>query len=214
VLLSPLHLRSLRAATALIAICALASCSSSHKHVAPPQPEGAAVIGHIQRLKVGTVDLETAGPPLSLPKKTQVALLAAAQQYVDSAVGGPLADGTVDPAFEALFDPSLRAVATTTDRATLTDAVVGRATRYSASAPPVAVSGLVDGSGALLYLATDFTLAEHATTPAGTFGVQRRVELTFAPRGNDWKVVAYRVSVIRTSRAGTTTTTVVSGSKP
>jgi hypothetical protein len=197
-----------------VAVAALASCSSAHKHAAPPAAVKAAVIAHVQRLKVGSVDLETAGPQLSLPKKTQAAVLAAAQQYVDSAIATPLSSGTVDPAFATLFVPALRPVATTTDRATLTDEKIGKASRYTATAQPVAVSGLVDASGALLYLATDFNLSEHVTTPAGTYGVLRAVELTFAPRRGSWDVVAYRVTTTRSSRAATTTTTVASESAP
>jgi hypothetical protein len=172
------------------------------------------VVGHVQQLKVGTVDLESAGPPLSLNGATKAALLAASQKYVDSAVAAPFATGKVDPGFATLFDPSLRAIVTGLDGATLTDATIGKASRYSASAHPIAVSGLVDGSGALLYLATNFDLTEHATTPAGTFAVARKVEFTFAPSGKSWNIVAYRVSATRTSVTGTSTTTVASGSKP
>jgi hypothetical protein len=74
--------------------------------------------------------------------------------------------------------------------------------------------GFADGSGALDYLATDFTLNENVNATGGHFKVTRAVELTFAPSGNKWLVTAYRVRAKRTSVVGTTTTTATSGTKP
>src|SRR5262249_37199482 len=68
---------------------------------------------------------------------------------------------------------------------------------YSASAGPVELSGLVDSSGALLYLATDLTLHEKLATAAGNYKVDRAIELTFSPSGKKWLVTAYRVDATR-----------------
>ena len=104
----------------------------------------------VQALKIGTVHIESVGPPLQLSKGTRKAVLASAQQYVDTGVYGPLDSGTVASGYAALFESPIRAAATTVDRGALTEIPVGKADKYSAKASPVAVSGLVDGSGALV----------------------------------------------------------------
>jgi hypothetical protein len=215
--------RALRAAAAALSIAlvlalatvAFVSCSggSSKSRAAgsttsaPPSKNK-----KVQPLKIGKIDIASVGPALKLSKKTRKAVLASAQQYVDTGVYGPLDTGAVTSGYAALFEAPIRTVATSTDRKALTEMPVGEAEKYSANASPVAVSGLVDASGALLYLATSFRMQEKVTTKAGRLLVNRNIELTFAPNGKQWRVTAYRVVTTRKSPVATTTTTARSGS--
>jgi hypothetical protein len=198
-----------------LAILAFVSCSSGSSKTRaagtststrPPATK------KVQALKIGTVHIESAGPPLDLSKTTREAVLASAQRYVDTGVYGPLDSGAVATGYATLFETPIRTAATTVDRAALTELSVGKAEKYSAKASPVAVSGLVDASGALLYLATNFTMQERVTTASGPLEVTRIVELTFAPNGKHWQVTAYRVVATRKTGLATTTTTARSGS--
>ena len=169
----------------------------------------------VHALKIGTVHIESVGPPLQLSKGTRKAVLAAAQQYVDTGVYGPLDGGTVASGYSALFDSPIRKAATTVDRGALTEIPVGKAKKYSAIASPVAVSGLVDGSGSMVFLATNFRMEEKVTTASGPLRILRNVELTFVPNGKHWRVTAYRVVATRkTTVASTTTTARSSGTTP
>jgi hypothetical protein len=182
------------------AVCALvvfgAACSSGGKKSQPQATTTTVPSRHVHALTLGKIIIQSAGPALTLNKNTKAAVLKATQDYVDSAVYAPLDRGTVGTGYAALFDSSIRAAATGRDEHALTESM-RNVSGYSASAAPVELSGLVDSSGALVYLATDLTLNEKLTTAAGKFKVARAIELTFSPHGKKWLVTAYRVKSTR-----------------
>ena len=108
----------------------------------------------------------------------------------------------------------MRGSATTTDQDALTEMPIGKVDKYSEKATPVAITGLADGTGAIVYLASNFTVTTNATTTDGAATLARNVELTFVPSGKDWVVTAYRVHALRKLPTGTTTTVASTGGKP
>jgi hypothetical protein len=197
------------------AVCAFvvlgAACSSGGGKKAQAPTTTTLPNRHTRALTLGAIDLQTAGPDLTLNKDTKSAVLKATQDYVDNAVYAPLDHGTVGSGYAGLFDGSIRAAATGRDKHALTESM-HNVSGYSASAAPIELSGLVDSSGALVYLATDLTLNEKLTTTAGNFKIDRAIELTFSPNGKKWLVSAYRVKSTRSkvkavARHRATTTT-------
>jgi PBP1b-binding outer membrane lipoprotein LpoB len=93
--------RAAIAALSIVVVVALGillfvSCSgdSSKPHAAasttvPPKTK------KVHALKIGTVHVESVGPPLQLSKGTRKAVLASTQKYVDTGVYGPLDSGAV-----------------------------------------------------------------------------------------------------------------------
>ena len=206
---------SSRVSVAVLAVvCALlaASCSggkkASERNASATQPETSSA-----PLAVGSTHIESVGPDVKLDAATQAALLAAAQKYADTAVYAPLQTGQIGAGYDALFETSLRADATGADASTLTDSGIGKVDHYKETATPVAITGLADDTGKLLYLATSFHLDVEAGTKAGDVSSVRDVELTFAPQGSDWAVTAYRVKAKRVLPGSTTTTTADAGAK-
>ena len=170
-------------------------------------------------LKSGKTNIETAGPLAGIDDATGAAVLHAAQKYLETAVFSPLSDGQVGAGYGALFDPGVRAAATGSDEAALTDVAVGKVNGYTEAATPVAFTGLVDLTGTLLYVATNFDVKVNATTDAGPLSIDHKIELTFGPGANKtWIVTAYRVHTTRSTprpKTATSTTTAVSAvSKP
>jgi hypothetical protein len=199
-----------RGAALVIGLLLVAACSSGGKKhsgaagsTTAPNPKSTQ-----QALKAGTVWMETWAPSAQLDKKTKQKVLDAAQKYVDRAYLAPLNTGDVDPLYDGLFNPQVRGAATGADRNALTDRATGKASLYSQTATPVQVSALADGSGTLLYVATNFNVKVNATFDAGKAKIAHNVELTFARDGKDWTIVAYRVHTTRKlPHAKTTTTT-------
>jgi hypothetical protein len=187
----------------------VASCSSGKKHTEDAASNTTPnATSDQQALKAGSVAVETWAPSAQLDKKTQQKVLAAAQKYVDRAYLAPLKTGNVDPHYDALFDPLVRAAATGADRKALTDDPTGKASRYTQRATPVKFSVLADGAGNLVYVATNFTVKVNGRFDAGKANIVHDVELTYAPKGKDWTIVAYRVDTKRKlPHAKTTTTT-------
>ncbi len=162
-------------------------------------------------LKIGKVDVESAGPNVSIDKSTQNAVLALAQQYVATAMIAPLSTNALGSGYPALFDDGVRQSATTTDAAALTDAGIGKTTSFDEKTTPVTISALADQLGGIDYLATNFNVNISAKTADGPATITRTVELTFAPSGRSWLVTAYRVHAIRKLPTGTTSTTANAG---
>jgi len=210
--MAPVLQRRSPRAVALVALAiALSACGGS-KHKSTPSvtvPKVLAIKTSV--LKVGKVDVESAGPTVQIDTATGRAVLAAAQQYIDTALFAPLKAGTIGAGYGALFDTGLKASAIGSDRAALTDLDVGKATGVTTKATPVEMSALAGNLGELMYVATDFDLSVKGTAPTGPFTMSRHVELTFAKTGKAWLVTAYRVNSVRKSVAGTTTTTASSG---
>jgi hypothetical protein len=126
-----------------------------------------------------------------------------------------LKTGRTGADYVRLFDPVLRAAATRSDAAALTDAVVGKVRSFTELAQPVALSVLADTNGHFIYAATKFTLTENIPTAKGPLIVGHSIELTFEPAGHHWQIAAYRVLTTRVVKGHTTTTTAKSrGSAP
>jgi hypothetical protein len=165
-------------------------------------------------LKVATVNIQTAGPSTPIDTPTGRAVLGVAQGYINDAVFAPLKTGKVAAAYPTLFDTGLKAAATGSDEAALTDLAVGTVTGLSTVATPVHLSALEGTLGELMYVATIFDLTIKGTGANGRLTIQRHVELTFAKTASKWHITAYRVQAVRKSAAGTTTTTATGGATP
>lgn len=199
---------------ACAALVVLAGCSSGGNS---GKAQGGTAVktdaGKIAALKLGFVKLESAGAQPDLDAKTQKQMLQGAQTYLDSAVGEPLATGKVGAKFAQLFEAGLRNSATVTDATALTEAPVGKVETFDVTGSPVAVSGLADATGAIIYLSTKFDVNVKAMKD-NPITLKRSVELTWAPSGQGWSVTAYRVLATRNLGGTTTTTKASSGSTP
>jgi hypothetical protein len=191
----------------------LTACGGGGKHASGTTTTTRPKVADIKTsvLKVGRVDVESAGPETPIPTKVGKAVLANAQGYLDDALFAPLKNGSVGSAYASHFDPQVRAAVTGSDRATLTNASVGKVDGLKTTATPVYLSGLDGTLGDLMYVATNFDVTETGKTDAGKVTITHHVELTFAPVGHDWLVTAYRVQTTRKLPTGTTTTTAKAG---
>jgi hypothetical protein len=193
---------------------AVSACSGSGKHAnAQPTvttPKLLAIKTSV--LKVGKVDVESAGPPnAQIDPSTGRAVMAAAQKYIDNALFAPLEKGTLGADYAGLFDSGVKPAAIGADRNALTDLSVGKATRLSTNTTPVELSALAGSLGELVYVATDFDLTVKGFVGTSALTISHHIELTFAKTAKTWLVTAYRVQSKRTTRAGTTTTTATAG---
>lgn len=165
-------------------------------------------------LKIGSVDIESAGPNNPIDTPTGRAVLEAAQAYVDDAVFAPLKTGKLGTGYPGLFDSTLKPAVIGADQPALTDLEIGKVTKLSTTATPVHLSSLEGTLGEVMYVATNFDLTMEATGDTGPLTITRHIELTYAKTGSAWHVNAYRVQAIRKATAGTTTTTATRGTTP
>jgi len=205
--------RTFGAVVAALALSlALAACGGGKKHSdnssTTTGPKALTVKTSV--LKVGSVDVQSAGPANPIDVPTTKAVLDASQSYIDNAVFAPLKDGTLGQGYAALFDAGVKPGATGTDVAALTDLNVGKVTIVSTKATPVHLSTLEGTLGETMYLATDFDIDVKATNATGPLTIHRHIELTFAQTGKPWLVTGYRVQAVRTTPKATTTTTATS----
>lgn len=203
-------------ACAVVLALLLASCGGG-KAKGQPSTTKPKVLGvSTATLKVGTVDIESAGASsIPIDPATGKTVLATAQKYINAAVFAPLGQGqVVAHDYSVLFDASVKPAATGADEAALTDLDVGKVASYSAKATPVALSALEGGFGELVYIATNFDLTVKAAATTGPLTLTHHIELTFAPTGKDWLITAYRVQSVRKSAISTTTTTAKGGTTP
>jgi hypothetical protein len=209
--------RSFGAVVAALALSfALGACGGGKKHSDDPSstssPKALAVKTSV--LKVGSVDVQSAGPSKPIDAPTAKAVLDTAQAYIDNAVFTPLEDAKLGKGYAALFDAGVRPGATGADVAALTDLNVGKVTIVSTKATPVHLSTLEGTLGETMYLATDFDIDVKAKNDAGPLTIHRHIELTFAKSGKPWLVTGYRVQAVRKTPKATTTTTATGGAKP
>jgi hypothetical protein len=204
----------------VLALClALSACSSGAKKKSTTKPgttEPPKVLAvSTATLKVGTVDVESAGPPnVQIDTATGKAVLASAQKYIDNAVFAPLTKGDIGGSFSSLFDQGVKKQATGPDKLALTDLDVGKVASFSTKASKVTLSALVGTLGELIYVGTDFDLTLKAAATSGPLTITHHVELTFAKTGANWLVTAYRVQSVRKTTTATTTTTATGGPTP
>jgi hypothetical protein len=209
--------RSPQFCVALVALAiVVGACGGGGKHgntTQPPVTKPKVLSIQTAILKVGKVDVESAGPPnAQIDPRTGRAVMGIAQKYIDNAVFAPLQKGTLGVEYPKLFDSGVKPLAIGADRNALTDLNVGTATRLSTNATPVLLSALAGSLGELTYVATDFDLRVKGFIGTQRLGITRHIEFTFAQTGKNWLVTAYRVQVIRQTAAGTTTTTATAGS--
>src|SRR5438477_10323592 len=119
----------------------LGACSGGKKHTTTTTQETTApkvLAIKTSLLKVGKVDVESAGPPnVRIDEPTGKAVLAAAQKYIDDGVFAPLKEGRLGDGYGTLFDQAVKSAAIGADKAVLTDLDVGKVTRLSTKATPV-----------------------------------------------------------------------------
>ena len=190
------------AGTVLGAACSHGSSNhSSPTTTAASATNSASVARTTHVLAIGSTSVQRAGGLGRISRATQRNALASAQRYVNAALLAPLETGKVGPGYSALFDAGIRPAATGADLAVLTDLAVGRTQTSTEAVTPVALSGLADQSGTLLYVATNFRVTVHATRPSGPVTIDRTVELTLTPVGRTWLIAAYLIKVRRTGPA-------------
>jgi len=212
---SLLNVRRHTAALASVVVAFGAGCSHGGKQKStqsaassPPTPRQSVSVSRSTRLlTIGSIDVQRAGTRGSLSDGVRRAVLATAQEYVDSAILAPLQTGKLGHDYPTVFAAGIRPAATGSDQPVLTDLSVGKTTTLNEQSTPVAVSALVDAFGTLVYVATKFAVKVQATKTNGTFTIDRIVELTLEPVGRTWLVVAYRVTATRTAPTPKTTTT-------
>ena len=192
-----------RAAVSLMLVVVLTgACSGGHKKTQPPAAARSTESGSATRrtrvLVIGSTVLQRAGSRGQIDAATRREVLASAQRYVDRAILAPLETGKAGRGYPALFVPGLQPAATGVDTRVLTDLAVGNTAGFVERPSPIALTGLADQSGALLYLATTFSVNVQATTAGGPMTIDREIELTYEHVGRAWLVTAYRVKVTRT----------------
>ncbi len=200
----------------LALVLVLAACGGGKKHSSVTTSTTSQKVLSVKTsvLKVATVNIQTAGPSTPIDTPTGRAVLGVAQAYIDDAVFAPLKNGKLAAAYPTLFDTGLKTAATGADQAALTDLAVGKLTGLSTVATPVHLSALEGTLGELIYVATIFDLTIRGSDATGLVNIKRHVELTFAKTASKWHITAYRVSAVRRSAAGTTTTTATGGTTP
>jgi hypothetical protein len=163
-------------------------------------------------LAPGTVFVQSVGPAAKLQAPVKRAVMAATQQYFDDAIQAPLVHGQVKNAYEKVFDPGVNGLASTRDRAALTEGATGLVRGpVHMTATAVRIDALGDETGKVTFAATTFKLQVEANTPAGKLSIKRHTELTFTNELGKWVVTAYRVTVRRSVGGQATTTTVRAG---
>ncbi len=195
--------------------CSHGSSGAKPAASSPPtvsQSQSAARVTRI--LRIGSVNVQHAGSKATVSAAVRRAVLATAQRYLNNAVLAPLETGKLGAGYAGTFSGAIQAAALGPDRAALTELQVGKTTTLSEQATPVAFSALVDGSGALLYAATRFTVTIHATRATGAITIVRVVELTMEPVASGFPVVAYRTSVKRSTPKPVSTTTAPRATRP
>ena len=200
----------------LVVSLLLAACSGGGDDASTTsRPKSTTTTSGPVKIALGDVHIESAGPDVKLDAPTQKAVLDSTTKYVDSAIVAPLRDGKLGKAYASLFDPNVQKAATTTDRETLTDLSVGKATKgYKTTVTPIRIEGIADQAGKLLYVASVFQVNATTTTAAGPVTISRVSELTFSPGFGQWKVTAYRTLTTRKAATKTTTTTAASSGGP
>ena len=165
-------------------------------------------------LKIGKVNVQSAGPPPRINSSVKQAVLDSSQSYVDDAVLAPLENGKPNPAYAKIFDLGVRRSATGSDRGTLTEVRTGKLkAAVKATATQVQLDGMGDQTGKLVLVAASFRVQVDAKGSGGPVKITRGAELTFARVGNRWLVTAYRFVVIRKTPASTTSADVRAGSE-
>ena len=160
------------------------------------------------KLVLGPVVVQDTGFPTKVRPPVRRAVMSATQRYFDDAIQAPLSHGKVNDAYTRVFDSGVNGQAAHRDRATMTELATGPIrgpVRMRAST--VRIDALGDPSGKPTLVATTFNLNVSVATPTGKLTIKRNTELTFAYESGAWRVTAYDVTVRRTIRRKTTTTT-------
>jgi hypothetical protein len=211
----PFFRRAVSLAVAAAAVSALVACSggggkSSKAVNTKASSQKVNVPGAQVTLRLASIDVQSAGPAVTLDDKTKVSVMTQTRRYVEEAVVRPLLSGNpAKVSYSQLFGPTVSRAAThAPDSGALTDVGIGKVTGdVRAPATNVAMHALVGTDGFVQYIATDFDLHLTSTLSKTPLRINRNTELTFekAPSGK-WIVTAYRVITTRSSGASAATT--------
>ncbi len=149
------------------------------------------------RFSVGSVSVESAGPPAEVPAAVVEQITERLETYVERATVDPLTGKDADAVAE-LFTPFAAATLEGPDRASLVDEGIGRATQDIATkTATVNLSGLADQTGNLVLVAATLALDIETATDDGPLRIARLGELVFVPEGFEWKISGYDLAVER-----------------
>lgn len=189
---------------ALTAVLALGGCSGGGgtEDAAEPRDEAPPEVTADVRVAVGTVNVESAGPPAEIPPAVVDQVTDLVRTYVQRATIDPLTGKDADGVAE-LFTPFTAATLEGPDGASLVDEGLGRATRdITANTATVNLDGLADGAGNLVLLAASVALDLETATEDGPLRISRLGELVLVPDGFEWKIDSYDLAVERDTPAG------------
>jgi hypothetical protein len=180
----------------------LAGCSggggsgggSDDGEAAPAEPPPvAADVG----FSIGSVRVESAGPPVELPAPVVEQVTGLVDAYVQRATVDPLMGRDTDGVTE-LFTPFAAAALEGPDRASLVDEGVGRATKdITAKTATVNLDGLADQAGNVVLVAATVALDVETATDEGPVRIARLGDLVLVPEGFEWKIGGYDLAVER-----------------
>jgi hypothetical protein len=214
----PFFCRAVSRAIAATAVVALVACSgggNDNKAAVKANKKAASqkvtVPGANVTLRLASIDVQSAGPAVTLDEKTKVAVMTQTRQYVEEAIVRPLLSGKkANKSYNKFFGPTVNGAAThAPDRGALTDDGVGKVSGdVSAPATKVAMHALVGTDGSLQFIATDFDLHLKSRLNKKPLRINRNTELTFEKAASGkWVVTAYRVIATRTVGSSTSATT-------
>ncbi len=190
-------------ALALAGVVVVAGCSSGGggSDEREAQPEATQPVTADVGFSVGSVNVESAGPPTELPAPVVEQITALVDTYVQRATVDPLTGKDADAVSE-LFTPFAAATLEGPDRASLVDEGIGPATKdIAAKTATVNLDGLADRAGNVVLVAATLALDIETATDAGPLRIARLGELVLVPEGFDWKIGSYDLAVERDTPA-------------
>jgi len=196
---------------ALVVGIALAACSSggSSKSTSTTTPANTHV-----RATAGTVDVASAGGPVTLADADRDAVLTAVAAYVQDASVAPL-EGKATPELAGRFTAAAAPALQGAQRDALVDTGVPHATgRVTATLQPVALRGLADRNGAIDLVGATLDATVKTTAAGGPVTVHRTGELMFTRDAGAWKILGFTLAVSRDGAglgASTSTTSKAAG---
>lgn len=189
-------------ALAFSGVVVIAGCSSGGgSDDRQAEPETTQPVTADVGVSVGSVSVESAGPPTELPAPVVDQITGLVDAYVQRATVDPLT-GKDANAVSELFTPFAAATLEGPDRASLVDEGVGTATGdIAAKTATVNLNGLADQAGNVVLVAATLALDIETATDAGPLRIARLGELVLVPEGFDWKINSYDLAVERDTPA-------------
>jgi hypothetical protein len=174
------------------------ACSGGGGSSAKPAPKP--TVGSVD-LAAGPVTVASAGAQVALPDTVRDQVLGALKRYVQTATITPLQTGKPAGDLAPVFTADAVARAQGSDRGVLVDEGLPKATGdVVAKAPPVALTGLADGSGTIVLVDATLALTVDTETGRGPVKIQRNGDLVFAPDAGSWKVLGFDLQAARSGK--------------